>query len=185
MLTKKFLSINKVKIRLTSERLNHILTNHPEMIEFIFDLEKVISQPDLVLEGKNNEFIAIRSRNKFYLVVIYKESKKINDGFVITAFKTKNINYFLKKKNHMEEKMIFNLQNSLPNIFSLMKSQSNNNLVINYDKEADVLYVSFGDIKKADDTEIYSNDVLLRKRGRKIIGITVLHASTLLKDRSQ
>lgn len=81
----------------------------------------------------------------------------------------------------MEEKIIFNLQNSLPNIFSLMKSQSNNNLVINYDKEAHVLYVSFGDIKQADDTEIYSDDILLRKRNKKIIGITFLHASYLVK----
>jgi len=98
MQLKTFLSINKVKIRLTNERLNHILTNHPEMLEFVFDLEKVISQPDFVLEGTNKEFIAIKNRNRYYIVVIYKEDKKSNDGFIITAFKTKNINYYLKKR---------------------------------------------------------------------------------------
>jgi len=81
----------------------------------------------------------------------------------------------------MEEKMIANLQNSLPNLFLLMKTQRKNNLAINYDKEADVLYISFDAIQKADDTEIYSDNILLRKKNRRLIGITILHASSLLE----
>jgi hypothetical protein len=52
MAVKIFRSLNKINIRLTSERLNHILTNHPEMTEFIFDFEKVIEKPDFLFKGK-------------------------------------------------------------------------------------------------------------------------------------
>lgn len=81
----------------------------------------------------------------------------------------------------MEEKIIHSLQNTVPNIFLLMKSQRKNNLVINYDQEADALYFSFDEIQRADDTQIYSDDILIRKKNKKPIGITILHASSFLK----
>ncbi len=43
-----------------------------------------------------------------------------------------------------------------------------------YDKERDVLYISFGPPKEADDSELSENDVIIRYRGRRIIGLTVL-----------
>jgi len=80
----------------------------------------------------------------------------------------------------MEEKIIHSLQNTLPHIFLLMNSQRKTHLVINYDKEADVLYFAFDKIQSADDTEIYSDDVLIRKKNKKPIGITILNASSFL-----
>ena len=90
-------SRNKIKIRLSGERLNHILSNHPEMVEFVLDLPKVIENPDIIFEGENKEYIAVKSRNSFHLVVVYREASK-EDGFVITAFKTRSIQYLLKRK---------------------------------------------------------------------------------------
>lgn len=89
-------SKNKRKIRLTGERLNHILTNHPEMVEFILDIPKVIEEPDIIFQGRKQEYIAVRGSNHYFLVVIYKEGK--DDGFVITAFRTRSIAYLLKRK---------------------------------------------------------------------------------------
>jgi uncharacterized protein YuzE len=48
---------------------------------------------------------------------------------------------------------------------------------LSYDREADVLYVSFGHRQEATDTvELDDIGVLLRYRGRKLVGITVSDA---------
>ena len=46
-----------------------------------------------------------------------------------------------------------------------------------YDKEADVLYVTF-ESGKATDSDLSEDDIVLRYRGDQLIGMTVLHAST-------
>lgn len=76
--------------------------------------------------------------------------------------------------------MIENLQKALPNVFFAMKTQGKSHLTIDYDKEADVIYFNFDSDNKADDSEMYSDDVIVRKRSDDVIGITVLRASTLL-----
>lgn len=48
---------------------------------------------------------------------------------------------------------------------------------IDYDKEADVLYISFKRPQRATDSEMLDNGVLLRYKGDKLVGITVLEAS--------
>ncbi len=78
--------------------MGHILKNHPEMLEHIFDLSEIITDPDYIFKGRKGELLAVKSRKEFYLVVVYKEDLKKKDGFVITYFKTKNINYLLKKE---------------------------------------------------------------------------------------
>jgi len=49
---------------------------------------------------------------------------------------------------------------------------------IDYDKEADVLYISFERPQKATDTETTDNGMLFRYQGEKLVGITILEAST-------
>ena len=46
-----------------------------------------------------------------------------------------------------------------------------------YDREADVLYVTF-ERAEATDSDLTDDDVVLRYRDDEIIGLTVLHAST-------
>jgi len=48
---------------------------------------------------------------------------------------------------------------------------------INYDKEADVLYISFRRPQKATDSEMLENGVLIRYKGEQIVGVTILEAS--------
>ena len=48
---------------------------------------------------------------------------------------------------------------------------------IDYDKEADVLYISFRRPQKATDSEMLKNGILLRYKGERLVGITVLEAS--------
>ena len=49
---------------------------------------------------------------------------------------------------------------------------------IDYDKEADVLYLSFRKPQKAKKTIETEDDILIRKDGDKIVGITILNASS-------
>ncbi len=49
---------------------------------------------------------------------------------------------------------------------------------IDYDQEADVLYISFERPQRATDSEMLDNGILLRYNGNRIVGVTVLDAST-------
>lgn len=48
---------------------------------------------------------------------------------------------------------------------------------IDYDKEADVLYINFKRPQHATDSEMLENGILLRYKGEELVGITVLNAS--------
>jgi uncharacterized protein YuzE len=75
----------------------------------------------------------------------------------------------------MEEKIIHQIQNSLTGLFPLMEKQKKRHLVIDYDQEADVLYLSFDLPQKADETEFFSDDILIRKKSNKVVGLTLLN----------
>lgn len=49
---------------------------------------------------------------------------------------------------------------------------------IDYDREADVLYLSFRRPQRAKETIETDEDILVRKDGDEIVGLTVLHASS-------
>jgi len=49
---------------------------------------------------------------------------------------------------------------------------------IDYDSEADVLYLSFRKPQRATKTIETEDDILIRKDGKKIVGLTILNAST-------
>ena len=48
---------------------------------------------------------------------------------------------------------------------------------MSYDAEADVLYVNFKKPSSATDSELTDDDVIIRYKGEKVIGLTILHAS--------
>ena len=49
---------------------------------------------------------------------------------------------------------------------------------LDYDKEADVLYMSFRKPQRATETIEMGDDILIRKDGRDIVGLTILNASS-------
>jgi uncharacterized protein YuzE len=49
---------------------------------------------------------------------------------------------------------------------------------IDYDTDADVLYISMRKPQKATDSEMEKNGILFRYRGKELVGITILDAST-------
>jgi len=48
---------------------------------------------------------------------------------------------------------------------------------LDYDKEADVLYVSFRKPQRATETIELNDDILVRKDGKDIVGLTIVNAS--------
>jgi uncharacterized protein YuzE len=48
---------------------------------------------------------------------------------------------------------------------------------LDYDKEADVLYMSFRKPQRASETVELEDDILIRKDGKEIVGLTILNAS--------
>lgn len=49
---------------------------------------------------------------------------------------------------------------------------------VDYDREADVLYISFRRPQKATDTKVTDEGLLLRYHGKELVGITILDASS-------
>lgn len=49
---------------------------------------------------------------------------------------------------------------------------------VDYDQEVDVLYLSFARPQKATDTEMVDDGILLRYCGKRLVGVTILDAST-------
>lgn len=60
-----------------------------------------------------------------------------------------------------------------------LKRLPSNHMWIDYDQEADVLYVSFEKPQRATDSELRDDNVLLRYRGKKLIGITIIGTKAL------
>lgn len=52
-------------------------------------------------------------------------------------------------------------------------------LWLSYDRKGDALHVIFEEAKKSDRSMLDKNDIILTKRGKKIINMTILNASRL------
>ena len=53
---------------------------------------------------------------------------------------------------------------------------------VDYDDEADVLYISFERPQKATDTEMTDDGLLMRYRDEELVGVTVLDASACAEE---
>jgi len=56
---------------------------------------------------------------------------------------------------------------------------------VDYDREADVLYISFRRPQSADDSIMTDDGILLRYRRDELVGVTVLDASERSEDRDR
>jgi len=73
----------------------------------------------------------------------------------------------------MEKEIIKEVEKVVPSVMKISKQ-----MWIDYDGEADVMYISFEKPQHADDS-VMENDMIIHKRKNKIVGLTVLHASSL------
>jgi len=80
----------------------------------------------------------------------------------------------------MEQRIIHSSKAAIAELVQLA-SFGNDKLFIDYDKEADVLYVSFGKPQRADDSIQGRDGIIRRKKGKRVIGLTILNASRFEK----
>jgi hypothetical protein len=58
------ISKNNLLIRLTDERISHIVKNHPEIKDCITWITDTVENPDFIIAGDFGEFIAIKKYDK-------------------------------------------------------------------------------------------------------------------------
>lgn len=72
------------------------------------------------------------------------------------------------------------VNNILPKLgLGAIRSMSHAPLWFSYDREGDAVHVIFEEAKKSDKAALDKNDVIVTKRGKKIINMTILNASRL------
>ena len=76
-----------VPIRLPPDRWTHIVEHHDDLAGYRDDVLETIEHPDVIIRGKTDELLAMRTVDDRSLVVVYRETSRM-DGFVITAFFT-------------------------------------------------------------------------------------------------
>ena len=76
-------------------------------------------------------------------------------------------------KELMREQMIKEIFKATPHLLKFPAGR----MWIDYDKEADVLYINFKRPQKATDSEMLKSGILIRYRGMEIVGLTILDAS--------
>lgn len=90
-------SRNGVPIGLTDGRWAHIAEEHSELAGCREMVLETVSAPQRVLAGGAGEMLAVREFEPGkYLVVVYRERE--NDGFVITALRTRRATALNRRK---------------------------------------------------------------------------------------
>jgi len=56
---------------------------------------------------------------------------------------------------------------------------------VDYDEEADVLYVNFKKPSRADDSELTDDDVIIRREKGEVVGMTFLNAAKRFRTKTQ
>jgi len=75
---------------------------------------------------------------------------------------------------------ISELNNTLNEVYTIIPhllNISEKQMWLDYDNEADVLYVNFKKPQKATDSEMLENGVLVRYKDKDVVGLTILDAS--------
>jgi len=78
----------------------------------------------------------------------------------------------------MEKTLAAQLTSSISQAVPLLIDFPARRFWVDYDKEADVLYISLRRPQKATNTQMTDDGILLRYQGEQLVGVTVLDAST-------
>lgn len=78
----------------------------------------------------------------------------------------------------MEKSINLNITNNITKAIPLLINFPESRFNVDYDQDADVMYISFKRPQKATDTQMTDDGILLRYRNDELVGITILDAST-------
>ena len=77
----------------------------------------------------------------------------------------------------MEKQIINKVEKMIPEFVNIIDKS----LWIDYDKEADVLYISFEKPQNADDS-IMEGNIITHKRNGVVVGLTIINASSFTSE---
>lgn len=73
------------------------------------------------------------------------------------------------------------VNNVIPKLgLKTLRSMRRPPLWLSYDREGDTLHVVFEEAKKTDKSALDKDDIIVTKRGKKVINMTVLNASKFI-----
>lgn len=78
----------------------------------------------------------------------------------------------------MEKTLTFDSNRSVVQAIPLLLHFPSPKFWVDYDRDADVLYISFDRPQNATDSEMTDDGILLRYREQRLVGMTILDAST-------
>jgi uncharacterized protein YuzE len=74
----------------------------------------------------------------------------------------------------LQSKDFHRLLRAVPDLVRLPAKQ----MWLDYDDEADVLYISFRRPQRASDSEMREDGIIVHRRGKDLVGLTILDASS-------
>jgi len=144
------ISKNNIPIRLTCRQWAHIVENHDYMSGCMDIVPETVADPDVIVQGKSGEMIALRHCH--HGVYDFGTGQNNSQGGYMAEMK------FLQ---------------SVPYLLTAPSRR----IWIDYDDEADVLYVSFRKPQRANDSIMEEDNVICHYRDDELVGMTVLQAS--------
>lgn len=91
--------------------------------------------------------------------LLHEQAKTEEQGMALTQLRTKDITSILK---------------AVPGLVGMPQTQ----MWVDYDSDADVLYIAFQRPQHATDSELREDGIIIHRRGRVVVGVTILDAST-------
>src|SRR5947207_1494070 len=79
-------SIDGVPIRLTEERWEHIITQHPYMTAYYERMLDAVEDPEYILRGHRGALVAVETLGRRKYLLVFCRELSSSDGFIITAF---------------------------------------------------------------------------------------------------
>ena len=81
---KEFKDLIGNKVKLTDERLKHILSRHPEISANVNDFSNTLKKPDVIIKSRIDKNIILyhKKYKDYYLVIVVNKAEK----FIITAY---------------------------------------------------------------------------------------------------
>lgn len=168
------LSVQGHRIRLPLRQWVHITENHDYMAGNRELVLEGIADPDELVEGESGETLALRAYERTNLtaktvIVVYRDEP---NGFVITAWLTSRPDRASERSTDMDAITID------PRLIPLLLTLPSHQFCVDYDEEGDVLYLSFEKPQQATDSIMKEDGNVYHYRGERLVGVTILHASS-------
>lgn len=85
-------SVRSVPVRMTDERWEHIVEEHPNLYSYYGEILAAVESPEYILRGHGKGGrVGVRPVGRRFLHVPYKEIGR-TDGFIITAYLADEVN---------------------------------------------------------------------------------------------